>query len=125
MKKVLVVDDEKSIVKGLKFSLEQEDMEVDTEYQTPYGSMNMRVRTSSFDYSRNNNDQKIKVVAADGLLDDALGLTGAEARCFDRKQVGGAFISGKGKTPLVLVFALSPPSDQVPVYLLAELLAAA
>lgn len=32
MKKVLVVDDEKSIVKGLKFSLEQEDMEVDTAY---------------------------------------------------------------------------------------------
>ena len=30
MRKVLVVDDEKSIVKGLKFSLEQDDMEVDT-----------------------------------------------------------------------------------------------
>ena len=28
MKKVLVVDDEKLIVKGLKFSLEQDDMEV-------------------------------------------------------------------------------------------------
>ena len=32
MKKVLVVDDEKSIVKGLKFSLEQDDMEVDTPF---------------------------------------------------------------------------------------------
>lgn len=32
MKRVLVVDDEKSIVKGLKFSLEQDDMEVDTAY---------------------------------------------------------------------------------------------
>ncbi len=32
MKKVLVVDDEKLIVKGLKFSLEQEDMEVDVAY---------------------------------------------------------------------------------------------
>jgi len=32
MKKVLVVDDEKSIVKGLKFSLEQDDMDVDTAY---------------------------------------------------------------------------------------------
>ena len=31
-KKVLVVDDEKLIVKGLRFSLEQEDMEVDTAY---------------------------------------------------------------------------------------------
>jgi DNA-binding response OmpR family regulator len=30
--KVLVVDDEKLIVKGLRFSLEQEDMEVDTAY---------------------------------------------------------------------------------------------
>ncbi len=32
MKRVLVVDDEKSIVKGLKFRLEQDDMEVDTAY---------------------------------------------------------------------------------------------
>ena len=32
MKKVLVVDDEKLIVKGLRFSLEQDDMEVDTAY---------------------------------------------------------------------------------------------
>ncbi|SNU08861.1 DNA-binding response regulator, OmpR family, contains REC and winged-helix (wHTH) domain [Lachnospiraceae bacterium] len=32
MKRVLVVDDEKLIVKGLKFSLEQEDMEVDTAF---------------------------------------------------------------------------------------------
>ncbi len=30
--KVLVVDDEKLIVKGIKFSLEQDDMEVDTAY---------------------------------------------------------------------------------------------
>ena len=32
MKKVLVVDDEKSIVKGIKYSLEQDDMEVDVAY---------------------------------------------------------------------------------------------
>ncbi len=32
MKKVLVVDDEKLIVKGIKFSLEQDDMEVDAAY---------------------------------------------------------------------------------------------
>lgn len=32
MKKVLVVDDEKLIVKGLKFSLEQDEMEVDCAY---------------------------------------------------------------------------------------------
>ncbi len=32
MKRVLVVDDEKSIVKGIKFSLEQDDMEVDVAY---------------------------------------------------------------------------------------------
>ncbi len=32
MKKVLIVDDEKSIVKGLKSYLEQDDMEVDTAY---------------------------------------------------------------------------------------------
>ena len=32
MKKVLVVDDEKPIVKGIKFSLEQDDMQVDVAY---------------------------------------------------------------------------------------------
>ncbi|MBR3598532.1 MAG: response regulator, partial [Lachnospiraceae bacterium] len=32
MKKVLVVDDEKSIVNGIKFSLEQDDMQVDVAY---------------------------------------------------------------------------------------------
>ena len=32
MKKILVVDDEKSIVKGIKFSLEQEDMKVEVAY---------------------------------------------------------------------------------------------
>ncbi|MGN0435384.1 MAG: response regulator transcription factor [Wujia sp.] len=32
MKKILVVDDEKSIVKGIKFSLEQDDMIVDVAY---------------------------------------------------------------------------------------------
>ena len=32
MKNVLVVDDEKLIVKGLKFSLEQDDMQVDMAY---------------------------------------------------------------------------------------------
>ena len=31
-KKVLVVDDEKMIVKGLRFSLEQDGMEVDSAY---------------------------------------------------------------------------------------------
>ena len=31
-KKVLIVDDEKLIVKGIRFSLEQDDMEVDTAY---------------------------------------------------------------------------------------------
>jgi DNA-binding response OmpR family regulator len=32
MKRVLVVDDEKSIVKGIKYSLEQDDMQVDVAY---------------------------------------------------------------------------------------------
>ena len=31
-KKILVVDDEKLIVKGIRFSLEQDDMEVDTAF---------------------------------------------------------------------------------------------
>ena len=37
MKKVLVVDDEKSIVKGIKFSLEQDDMQVDVAYDGEEG----------------------------------------------------------------------------------------
>lgn len=32
MKKILVVDDEKSIIKGIKFSLEQDDMKVEVAY---------------------------------------------------------------------------------------------
>ena len=32
MRKVLVVDDEKLIVKGIKFSLEQDEMQVDCAY---------------------------------------------------------------------------------------------
>lgn len=32
MKKILVIDDEKSIVKGIKFSLEQDDMKVEVAY---------------------------------------------------------------------------------------------
>ena len=36
-KKVLVVDDEKLIVKGIRFSLEQDDMEVDCAYDGEEG----------------------------------------------------------------------------------------
>ena len=35
----------------------------DTEYATPYGSMQMKVRTNSFDLSSGRNDDEIKVVA--------------------------------------------------------------
>ena len=39
-----------------------QELEYDTEYNTPYGSMQMKVRTTDFDYS-NKNDEEIKVVA--------------------------------------------------------------
>lgn len=39
-----------------------ERLEYDTEYATPYGSMQMKVRTNSFDLSTRN-DEEIKVVA--------------------------------------------------------------
>ncbi len=39
-----------------------EKLEYDTEYATPYGSMQMKVRTNSFDLSTRN-DEEIKVVA--------------------------------------------------------------
>ena len=44
-KKVLVVDDEKLIVKGLRFSLEQEGMEVDCAYD---GEEEMCIRDRSY-----------------------------------------------------------------------------
>ncbi len=40
-----------------------EEMEYDTEYDTPYGSMQMKVKTNSFDFNRNRNDDEMKVVA--------------------------------------------------------------
>ena len=47
MKKVLVVDDEKLIVKGLKFSLEQDDMEVDVAYDG--GEAFEKIKNNSYD----------------------------------------------------------------------------
>lgn len=45
MRKVLVVDDEKLIVKGLKFSLEQDDMEVDTAFDGEEALEKIRANT--------------------------------------------------------------------------------
>ena len=45
MKRVLVVDDEKLIVKGLKFSLEQDDMEVDTAFDGEEAVEKVRANT--------------------------------------------------------------------------------
>ncbi len=47
MKKVLVVDDEKLIVKGLKFSLEQDDMEVDVAYDG--GEAYEKIKANNYD----------------------------------------------------------------------------
>ena len=47
MRKVLVVDDEKLIVKGLKFSLEQDDMEVDTAFDGEEALE--KIRANSYD----------------------------------------------------------------------------
>ena len=40
-----------------------ENMEYDTEYVTPYGSMKMKVRTNSFDFNMGFNEEEMKVVA--------------------------------------------------------------
>ena len=40
-----------------------ENMEFDTEYATPYGTMMMKVKTNSFDFTRVGGDDEIKVVA--------------------------------------------------------------
>ena len=40
-----------------------EDLEFDTEYATPYGTMMMKVKTNSFDCTRVGGDDEIKVVA--------------------------------------------------------------
>lgn len=46
-KKILIVDDEKLIVKGLRFSLEQDDMEVDVAYDGEEALM--KAKENSFD----------------------------------------------------------------------------
>ena len=43
--KILVVDDEKLIVKGIKFSLEQENMEVDVAYDGEEASILLKITT--------------------------------------------------------------------------------
>lgn len=40
-----------------------ENLVYDTEYSTPYGSMQMKVITHSFDFNKGRNDEEIKVVA--------------------------------------------------------------
>ena len=40
-----------------------ENLEYDTEYVTPYGTMLMKVRTNSFDCTRVGSDEEIKLVA--------------------------------------------------------------
>ena len=47
MKKVLVVDDEKLIVKGIRFSLEQDDMEVDVAYDG--GEAFEKIKNNNYD----------------------------------------------------------------------------
>ena len=47
-KKVLVVDDEKLIVKGIRFSLEQDGMEVDCAYDGEE-ALSMAIRTNEYD----------------------------------------------------------------------------
>ncbi len=39
------------------------DLEYETEYNTPYGTMQMKVRINSFDFNRIRGDEEIKVVA--------------------------------------------------------------
>ncbi len=40
-----------------------ENLVYDTEYATPYGSMQMKVPNNSFDFNKGRNDEEIKVVA--------------------------------------------------------------
>ena len=40
-----------------------DDLEYDTEYATPYGTMLMKVRTKSFDFTKVGGDEEIKLVA--------------------------------------------------------------
>ena len=40
-----------------------DNMEYDTDYVTPYGSMKMKVRTNSFDFNMGINEDEMKVVA--------------------------------------------------------------
>ena len=70
MRKVLVVDDEKLIVKGIKFSLEQDEMQVDCAYDGEEALE--KAKENQYD-----------IILLDVMLP---GLTGFEV-CQDRKSV--------------------------------------
>lgn len=91
MNKVLVVDDEKLIVKGIKFSLEHDDMEVDVAYdgeealslarQTEYDIVLLDImlpKMDGFEVCRSirefSNMPIIMLTAKDGDMDKILGL---------------------------------------------------
>lgn len=52
-----------------------EKKEYDTEYNTPYGTMNMKVITKSFDFNRGLADETIKVVVEYALELDGMALS--------------------------------------------------
>ena len=52
-----------------------EKKEYDTEYNTPYGTMNMKVITKSFDFNRGLADETIKVVVEYALHLDGMALS--------------------------------------------------
>lgn len=66
--KVFIASDGKSmqIIRGgddgnrLEFG---EEMEYDTEYLTPYGSMSMKIVTTNFDFNKSHLDDEMKVMA--------------------------------------------------------------
>ena len=87
-KKVLVVDDEKLIVKGIRFSLEQDGMEVDCAYD---GEEALKMATEN---------------ACDMvLLDIMLPVMDGWAVC--------AYIREKAKTPIIMLTAKSEVNDRI------------
>ena len=65
-------------------------------------------------------DHEVDIIAADGLAEDSLCLTGAESRHIRRDDIGASRISVEFSDLASCQSAASPPADEVVIYFFAE-----
>ena len=83
-KKVLVVDDEKLIVKGIRFSLEQDDMEVDCAYDGEEAVQ--KARENQYDITRSSALNTVRMTISRSLLIFLRSKPGSRPSCAERRQ---------------------------------------